>query len=144
MSVRMTINQLTLSRDELRRFAMFVVVGVIAALASLVSRGFLSRLMLFEIAVVIAQIIGLVIAFLLSRKLVFTSFDGSLGGAFRRFFVVNIFSLTVVTTISGLFYRSVLPLVGWTLYPDYSAHFIGLGVATLPAYFGHRFYSFRR
>ena len=140
----MAINQLTLSRDELKRCSVFVIVGGVAAMASLVSRGLLSRVMLFEMAVVIAQIIGLVIAFSLSRKLVFTSFEGSLGRAFRRFFVVNIFSLAIVTAISALLYRTALPLAGWTLYPDYTAHFIGLGVATFPAYFGHRFYSFRR
>ena len=92
----------------------------------------------------IAQIVGVVIAFSLNRVLVFTSFAGSLAGAFRRFFLVNVFSLGLVTAISALFYRTALPLVGWTLYPDYVAHFIGLAASTFPSYFGHRFYSFRR
>ena len=130
--------------DELRRFGIFVAVGIVAAAGSLVSRGLLSGIVPFEIAVVIAQIVGVVIAFSLNRVLVFTSFAGSLAGAFRRFFVVNIFSLGIVTAISALFYRTALPLAGWTFYPDYTAHFIGLGVATLPSYFGHRLYSFRR
>jgi putative flippase GtrA len=131
------------SKDELRRFALFVMVGLIAAIASLIVRGLFSRVVLFEIAVVIAQVAGLGVAFALARTMVFTKFSGSVAGALRRFFVINVFSLTIVTVVSAVFYRSVLPLLGWSMYPDYTAHFIGLGVATFPAYFGHRFYSFR-
>jgi putative flippase GtrA len=137
------MKQFSPRNDELRRFALFVIVGVLAAIASLVVRGLLSHVVLFEVAVALAQLAGLVVAFALARMVVFTSFSGSLTGAFRRFFVINVFSLAIVTVVSALFYRSALPLLGWSLYPDYAAHFIGLGCATMPSYLGHRFYSFR-
>ena len=137
------IGALNLPVDEIRRFALFVMVGFLAAIVSIISRALLSRFTLFEVAVALAQLIGLAVAFSLGRMIVFTEFSGSLAGACRRFFVVNLVSLAIATLVSALFYRTALPLLGWSFYPDYTAHFIGLGAATLPSYFGHRFYSFR-
>ena len=130
-------------RDEIRRFVLFVIVGFLAAVVSVLSRAVLSRAIVFELAVALAQLIGLAVAFSLGRMIVFTQYSGSLTGAYRRFFIVNLGSLTIATTVSALCYRTALPLMGWSFYPDYTAHFIGLGAATLPSYFGHRFYSFR-
>jgi len=118
-------------------------VGLLAAVVSIISRALLSQMMVFEFAVALAQLIGLAVAFSLGRMIVFTDFSGSLATACRRFFIVNLVSLTIATLVSALMYRTALPLLGWSIYPDYAAHFIGLGAATLPSYFGHRFYSFR-
>jgi putative flippase GtrA len=132
-----------LPADEIRRFALFVVVGLLSAIVSVIVRALLSRVAVFEVAVALAQLLGLVVAFSLGRMIVFTEFSGSLARACRRFFIVNLVSLTIATLVSALFYRSALPFLGWNFYPDYTAHFLGLGAATLPSYFGHRFYSFR-
>jgi putative flippase GtrA len=132
-----------LPADEIRRFALFVIVGLLAAIVSIISRALLSGITVFELAVALAQLIGFAVAFSLGRMIVFTDFSGSLAGACRRFFIVNLVSVAIVTVVSALLYRTALPLLGWTFYPDYSAHFIGVGTATLPSYFGHRFYSFR-
>jgi putative flippase GtrA len=137
------IGAFNLPADEIRRFALFVMVGLLSAIVSIIARALLSRFTLFEVAVALAQLIGLAVAFSLGRMIVDTDFSGSLAGACRRFFIVNLFSLTIATLVSALFYRTALPLVGWTFHPDYVAHFAGLGAATLPSYFGHRFYSFR-
>jgi putative flippase GtrA len=137
------ISALNLPADEIRRFALFVMVGFLAAIVSIISRALLSRFTLFEVAVALAQLIGLAVAFSLGRMIVFTEFTGSVATACRRFAIVNLVSLTIATFVSALFYRTALPFAGWSFYPDYTAHFIGLGAATLPSYFGHRFYSFR-
>ncbi len=133
----------SLPRGEIRRFALFLVVGVLAASTALLLRALLNRFVLFELAVAMAQLAGLMVAFALDRIIIFTKFSGSLAGALSRFFVVNLFSLTILTVVSAVFYRSVLPLLGWSFYPDYTAHFIGMGATALPSYFGHRFFSFR-
>jgi putative flippase GtrA len=138
-----SMKSFTLPRGEIRRFTLFLVVGVLAASTALLLRALLNRFVLFELAVAMAQFAGLMVAFALDRIIIFTKFSGSLAGAFSRFFVVNLFSLTILTVVSAVFYRSVLPLIGWSLYPDYTAHFIGMGATALPSYFGHRFYSFR-
>ena len=142
-NIGMAYINFTPPKEDVRRFALFLVVGVLAASTALLLRALLNRVVPFELAVAMAQLAGLMVAFALDRIIVFTRFSGSLVGAFRRFFVVNLFSLTILTVISALFYRSVLPLLGWSLYPDYTAHFIGMGVTALPSYFGHRFYTFR-
>jgi putative flippase GtrA len=137
------IGAFSLPADEIRRFTLFVMVGLLAAIVSIISRALLSGITVFELAVALAQLIGFAVAFSLGRMIVFTDFSGSLAGACRRFFIVNLVSVTIVTVVSALLYRTGLPLLGWTFYPDYAAHFIGVGAATLPSYFGHRFYSFR-
>jgi putative flippase GtrA len=129
---------------EIRRFFLFIVVGCFSAVSSLAVRGALSHIVFFEFAVAVAHLVGLTIAFTLGRIFVFTNFSGSLWAAYRRFFLVNLLSLAIATVASALFYRSALPVIGWKIYPDYTAHFLGLGCAAIPSYLGHRFYSFRR
>jgi putative flippase GtrA len=130
-------------KHEVTQFTLFVLVGLCSAVVTIAVRALLSSVLLFEFAVAISHLVGLTIAFTLGRIFVFTHFTGSHVSAYGRFFLINLVSLTIATIVSALFYRSVLPMLRWSIYPAYTAHIIGLGASTFPSYFGHRFYSFR-
>lgn len=130
------------AREDLYQFAKFVAVSALSAAATLYARHLLNVVLVFEAAVMGSHVIGTIIAFTLNRLLVFG------GGAspllqYGRFLVVNAMSFVITTIVSALFYRVVLPAIGFAFHTELTAHLIGLGSSAVPAYLGHRYFSFR-
>lgn len=131
---------------DYRRMAGFVAVGGTSAVATIAVRALLMQVVPFEAAVALSHVFGLTMAFTLNRLFVFTSYEGRVLPAYLRFFVVNLLSLAIATATSSLLYRVVFTAVDLgpvDPYSDYLAHFIGLGFAAAPSYFGHSRFSFR-
>jgi len=127
-----------------RQFLKFLLTGGIAALVNLGSRYLLNEVMSFEIAVALAYLIGMVTAYVLARAFVFDRSGRSVGSEFKRFTIVNLFSLVLVWCISVFLARVFFPAIGFTWHAEDVAQFIGVMAPAVASYFGHRFYTFAR
>jgi putative flippase GtrA len=123
-------------------FARFLGTGGFAAAINLLSRYQLSKFLSFEIAVALAYIIGMVTAYVLARLFVFQASGRSVGKEFKRFAIVNVFSLLFVWSISVGLAHYVFPAVGFQWHTDDTAHVIGVAAPAVISYFGHRAYTF--
>ena len=74
-------------------FLRFLSTGGFAAAVNLFSRYQLNKVLSFEIAVASSYLTGMVTAYVLARLLVFKASGRSVGAEFKRFAIVNIFSL---------------------------------------------------
>lgn len=123
-------------------FLRFLATGGIAAAVNLASRYVLNLVCSFEVAVALAYLLGMVTAYVLARRFVFKPAGRSVAAEFRRFTIVNVFSLALVWSISVSLARYVLPTLGFTWHADDIAHFIGVAAPAVLSYFGHRAYTF--
>ena len=126
-----------------RRILSFLMVGGTSAVATIAVRALLTLVAPFEVAVALAHVFGLTMAFTLNRLFVFTTYEGRLLPAYLRFFLVNLLSLAIATITSSILFRLVFQAIDVGPYSAYIAHFIGLGAAAAPSYFGHSYFSFR-
>ena len=124
------------------QFLRFLSTGGCAALVNLVSRHELSRILRFEIAVVVAYLLGMIVAYLLARRFVFQASGRSVASEFKRFAIVNVFSFTLVWSISVGLAKYLFPAIGFVWRADDVAHFIGVLTPAVTSYFGHRAYTF--
>jgi hypothetical protein len=51
-------------------------------------------------------------------------------------------SLVIATGMSGLFFRVILPLLGYDFYPELTAHMLGLACCAIPSFIGHDRFTF--
>lgn len=125
-----------------RQFVKFLLTGGVAALVNLGSRYLLNEVVDFEVAVALAYLLGMVTAYVLARLFVFEASGRSVASEFKRFTIVNLFSLVLVWSISVGLARLVFPAIGFAWHADDVAHFIGVMAPAIASYFGHRFYTF--
>jgi putative flippase GtrA len=124
------------------QFLRFLSTGGFAALVNLVSRHELSRILRFEVAVVLAYLLGMIVAYVLARRFVFQGSGRSVASEFKRFAIVNVFSFTLVWSISVGLAQYLFPAIGFVWRADDVAHFIGVLTPAVTSYFGHRAYTF--
>jgi putative flippase GtrA len=124
------------------QFLRFLSTGGFAALVNLVSRHELNRILSFEVAVVLAYLLGMIVAYVLARRFVFQGSGRSVVSEFKRFAIVNVFSFTLVWSISVGLAKYLFPAIGFVWRADDVAHFIGVAAPAVTSYFGHRAYTF--
>jgi len=124
-------------------FIRFLLTGGVAATVNLASRYFLNAVILFEIAVPVAYILGMITAYVLARLFVFQASGRSVASEFKRFAIVNVFSLGLVWTMSVVLALYLFPAVGFGWHAEDIAHFIGVSVPAAVSYAGHRTYTFK-
>ena len=122
---------------------MFLGVGGVSSIATLYSRYLMNFYTPFELAVALSQIIGVMIAFSLNWNFVFARSGAPVYAQFSRFFLVNVLSLAIVSSVSSIAFRFVLPWLGVDSYRGVLAQLIGLGACAVPSFIGHKRFSFR-
>jgi putative flippase GtrA len=120
------------------------VTGGVSAVFNLTSRYVFNLFVSFELAVALAYVVGVITAYTLARFFVFRDSGRSIAEEFKRFAIVNVFSLALVWTVSVLLARRVFPSLGFEWHAHDVAHFIGVASTAVPSYFGHRAYTFSR
>ena len=130
-------------RDEMRRFAGFVLTGGVAALVNLATRYAMSFVLVYEIAVAVAYLIGMTTAFLLSRHFVFKASGRSWLEEYGRFALVNAFAFAQVWLVSVGLARIVFPAIEFGWHAQDVAHFIGVASPIVTSYYGHKNFSFK-
>jgi putative flippase GtrA len=124
------------------RFSLFILAGTLSSIVSLLARCGFSLVVPYEAAVVLAQIVGVLVAFSLNRLFVFQQSQRAIASALPRFFLVNVMSLIIVTTISSLCYRLILPALSIQFHPGIISQVAGLAASALPGFFAHKYFSF--
>jgi putative flippase GtrA len=127
-----------------REFIRFLLTGGVAAAVNLASRYLLNFVVRFEIAVVVAYLIGMITAYVLARRFVFQRSGRSMTQEFKRFAIINAFSLVLVWSISVVLALHVFPAIDFAWHADDIAHLIGVASPMAASYFGHRAYTFSR
>lgn len=127
---------------SLTEFALFLLLGGVAALTNLVVRYLLNLIMPFEVAVVLAYIAGMVVAFLLFGRVIFDGKEHALSRRIIRFTQVNVLGAGLAWSISVAMARFVLPAIGWGWHPLEIAHFVGVAAPAFTSYFLHKHYTF--
>ncbi len=130
------------SVSSLKQFSAFLIVGVISASATLLTRRSFNFIIPYEAAVVASQIVGILIAFNLNRLFVFPNRISFPLHRFGRFALVNVMSLAIAAGVSSLCFRAILPLLAIDFYPAVLAQAIGLGACAVPSFVAHRQFSF--
>lgn len=144
----MTLNQCRVARRWIatfsnKKFFFFVLASGASVPVNLGSRILFSKVVPFEIAVVFSHFVGMATAFVLTRTFVFKSSRTGRAGEFYRFALVNMVSLGQTWVVSELLLRLLFVKVGYSMYPELTAHAIGLGTAAFTSFLGHRHYSFK-
>jgi putative flippase GtrA len=122
----------------------FLIAGGIAALVNWLVRFPIELAVPYFAALLLATSIGMACGFLLYRSWVFPGSTRSLGGQIRDFILVNLTgqaTMLAIATIARqlLFVVDVGPLIAGAV-----AHALGIGVAAIVNYLGHRHLTFTR
>jgi len=126
-----------------KQFLAFIITGGIAAVANFGSRFIFNEFTSFEMAVILAYLVGMVTAFVLAKLFVFKETQHSTSKSFLLFSIVNVVAVAQTYLISvGLFYYG-FPWVGYTWYPDATAHAIGVMFPVFTSFIGHKYLSFK-
>lgn len=134
---------MTPAHDERKRFLIFLLTGGLAACVNVLVRLLLSNFMSFQVAVVVAYLIAMVTAYALSRRFVFETSGRSVGEELTKFALVNLVAIVQVWLITMALNYYLLPAIGWTFYPELTAHMVGVASPVFTSYFGHKYFSFR-
>lgn len=129
-------------QNNKKEFIQFMLVGGFAAGVNFLIRIVFSQWMDFGAAVVAAYGVGMVTAYLLSKFLVFRPSGKKAHEEFFYFTLVNIAAVIQVWLISVGLAEHLFPWLGFTLYPQEVAHFIGLCVPVVGSYLGHKHFTF--
>jgi putative flippase GtrA len=138
-------------RPDVRRFAVFLATGGLAAAVNVLSRFGFERLLkhfgtggdaAYEGAVVLAYLVGMTTAFVLARTFVFELSGRHLHVQFGRFALVNVVALLQVWIVSVALAYHALPAIGFSWYPETVAHVIGVLSPVVSSYYGHKRFSF--
>lgn len=133
---------MTLSKNTLKEFILFIVTSGFAALVNILARIIFSQFVIYEWSVFLAYLVGMLTAYLLSRKYVFEASGRSLGREMSGFILINIIAIIQVWGVSVGLYKWVLPWMNWTWEPALVAHICGVVSPTFTSYFGHKYISF--
>ena len=133
--------RLNLSIFLSRQYAVFLVVGGVAALLHWASRIALSFWLPFEVAVFLSYFIGLVTAFLLNRQYVFPRTNLALRVQVQRFILVNLIAMPIVWITAVALYD-----VFWWVTDNWVREAVSHGLAvTVPAitsFIAYKFFAF--
>lgn len=132
-----------------KQFLSFIVCGGIAALANIASRIVFSLWMNYSLAIVFAFIVGMITAFILFRVFVFSekrkkdSYRFNVVTQILWYIFINAIALLQTWGISIILYSYIFPYFEYQLYPDTTAHIVGVMVPVITSYIGHKFLTFR-
>ncbi|MGD2131244.1 MAG: GtrA family protein [Maricaulaceae bacterium] len=128
---------------RLWEFIRFVATASVAALTNLIGRFVLDVWLPFEMAVVLAYLAGMVVAFVMFQRLIFGDPGSPVGRQVYRFCLVNAMNLGLTVAVASLLARLVFPAIGMSWRPDDVAHVIAVAAPALPAYLGHKHYTYK-
>lgn len=133
-----------MSADRVSRwqFARFVVAAGMSVPVNLGTRILFSRHLPYEVAIVLSHACGMVTAYVLTRLFVFERSGRSTASELGRFALVNVVSAAQTWLVAVGLVRVVFPAVGFTAHPEFIAHLLGLGLASVTSFYWHRRYSF--
>jgi putative flippase GtrA len=126
-----------------RQFALFVLVGGVAALIHWTARILLNLVMDFRVAVIVAYAVGIGTAFLLNKRFVFPDSGRALAGEVRYFVLFNVAAFPLVFGASVLLAEQALPWLGFTWHVPEIAHAIAISLPLLVNFFLHKFITFK-
>lgn len=130
-------------RDDRRQFVRFVLAAGASVPVNLGARVLLSKWVPYEIALVLSHGVGMLTAYALTRLFVFDASGRSARSELGRFAIVNIVSVALTWVVSVGLVRQVFPGLRFEYQPELVAHLIGLGVASVTSFIGHKRFSFR-
>jgi putative flippase GtrA len=125
-------------------FVRFLLTGGFAAAVNIGTRHLLSYAMPFEIAVVLAYLVAMTVGYALARLFVFARSGQTVRNEYARFALVNLVALAQVWLVSVGLAHWLLPAIEWTLYPELTAHTIGVLSPAITSYYGHKLFTFRQ
>lgn len=125
-----------------RQFTAFLVAAGSSVPVNLLSRVLFSEWVPYGVAVLLAHGVGMVTAYTLSRQFVFEQTGRSVASELGRFAAVNVVSATLTWAVSVSLVDFAFPAVHFTLQPELIGHVLGLAVASLTSFVGHRHFSF--
>jgi putative flippase GtrA len=129
---------------DIREFARFVVVGVLATLGNIASVLVARFFMTFEFSLVAGIAVGLTTSFLLSKLFAFESHSWALAsGEAARFIIVYSVSVVLYWGVAVAFARLAVAQSAPRELAETGGVLIGAGMMTLTSYFGHRFFTYR-
>ena len=129
---------------DIREFARFVVVGVLATLGNIATVLIARFFMTFEFSLVAGIVVGLSISFLLSKLFAFESRSWAVvSGEAARFLVVYSASVVLYWGAAVAFARLAVAQGALREMAEMGGVLIGAGMMTLTSYFGHRFFTYR-
>jgi putative flippase GtrA len=125
----------------MKRVALFLVAGGLAALANVGSRVAYSLVVSLPVAVVLAYLTGMVVAFALNRWFVFEHARDQVGRRAARFVVVNLLAVlqTLLVTLVGAW---ALRRSGAGEASETVAHVVGVLIPVFSSYLMHRQWTF--
>lgn len=126
-----------------RQFALFLLVGGVAALVNFGSRIALSHWLSFSVAIVVAYVAGMITAFTLNRAIVFRAPQNELQHQIFWFVAVNIAAVLQTLLVSLLLTRVVFPRVDFSWHAEAVAHAIGVAVPVVTSFVGHKALTFK-
>jgi putative flippase GtrA len=126
-----------------RQFALFLVVGGIAAFANFATRILLGIWFDYATSIVLAYLVGMATAFVLNRVFVFSSTTNPLHHQMFWFVIVNLAAVLQTLAVSMVLARYVLPPLGFAAHSELIAHAAGVAFPVVSSYLGHKYLSFR-
>jgi putative flippase GtrA len=126
------------------QFAIFLVVGTVAAVCNWVARIGLSVWLDFTQAVVVAYGVGMIVAFFLNCWLVFPQSTRPWAHKAGYFVLWNVFTFPLVVAVSFLLRWYVLPILGLSLRVEEIAHALALAFPTFLSFLVHKYFTFGR
>lgn len=127
-----------------RQFLAFLAAAGSSVPVNLLSRVLFSEWLPYGVAVLLAHGVGMVTAYALSRQFVFEQTGRSVASELGRFAMVNVVSAALTWAVSVSLVSYVFPAVRFTLQPELVGHVLGLAVASLTSFVGHRRFSFEK
>ena len=126
-----------------KQFLLFFFAGGISALTNFSSRFLFSRIFSFELAVIFSYLIGMITAFILAKSFVFKGTTQSTSHSLFWFSIVNLVAVTQTYFISIWLLYQGFPLLGYSFFPDATAHGFGVIAPIFTSYIGHKYLSFK-
>ena len=126
------------------QFLKFVLAAGLSVPVNLAVRVLLSHVMAYELAIVLSHLCGMLAAYVLTRSFVFGPSGRGAPIELARFALVNALSVVVTWVVAVGLLRLIFPWIGFHHAPELVAHVLGLAVASITSFYGHRRYSFGR
>lgn len=126
-----------------KQFLAFLITGGIAALANFGSRFLFSEFVSFGNAVILAYLVGMITAFILAKLFVFEQSRHSTKKEFFYFTLVNLVAIVQTYIISVGLAIYLFPSINFILFPEATAHAIGVAFPVFTSFIGHKYLSFK-
>jgi putative flippase GtrA len=126
-----------------KEFVGFILAGGTAALVNFGSRFFYSTFADFGYAVILAYITGMITAFTLNKLFVFEKSGRALKIEVFYFILVNLVAVAQTYYISIGLVEYLFPSVGYSLFPEATAHAAGVVFPVFSSFIGHKYLTFR-